>query len=311
MATFPYRAACLPALLCLGADAEAASWEMSAAAGAGLLWVGALATLCCVLLRRCHASERRLRASVQALQVAQRARVEAELALSELHDAMAELVQRQGKVRDDERGRIARDMHDDLGQSLLAARIDVSLLQVATRTLHPAVHAKLLDLGRTLESSLRALRGAINDLRPLALGEDLDSALRRQAREFARISGIVCEYAADDTALAAVQREALLDVVLYRIVQEALSNASRHSHASLVRVSLHRHDGGVTLTIHDDGIGMDADAARNGSGLSGMRERISAAGGQLLLDSGPESGTLLEVTLPLAHESVVHPANPC
>ncbi len=308
MIRLPYRTACLAAPLCLGgADAQAAGW-LTAAAGLTALWLLMLGSACAILLRRCRAAEVRLREARCALHSEQGARGEAELALSELHGVMAQLVQQQGKVRDDERGRIARDIHDDLGQNLLAARIDVSLLQVATRSLHPALHGTLLQLGDTLESALRALRGTINNLRPLALGEGLGGALRRQVREFARTSGMVCEYAVDQSAIDACLREPLLDVVIYRIMQEGLSNASRHSHASLVTVSLRLNDDSVTLGIHDDGVGMDADPASYGSGLSGMRERISAAGGQLLVESGPRAGTLLEATLPLAHESVARPA---
>ncbi|GAB3452639.1 hypothetical protein GCM10027321_01630 [Massilia terrae] len=305
MANPPCRSICLAALFCISAgDAAAAAWQVEAAAGVTLLWIGTLATACCVLRRRCRAAESRLRETTAALHAEQRARGQAELALSELHDGMALLVQQQAAVRDDERGRIARDLHDDLGQTLLTARIDVSLLQVATKGLHTAANDKLAHLGSSLDAALRALRTAINNLRPLALGEGLRGALQRQVREFARLSGITCEYAAEDSAIEAAQREPLLDVVLYRIVQEALSNAARHSHASLVRVSLRCVDGSVALDIQDNGIGMNADPATYGSGLSGLRQRISAAGGQFMVESGAREGTLLAVALPLAHESV-------
>lgn len=304
MANLPYRSTSVAVLLCMSGEAAAASWQAEAAAGVTLLWIGTLITACCLLRRRCRAMESRLREATVALHAEQRARGQAELALSELHDAMALLVQQQAAVRDDERGRIARDIHDDLGQALLTARIDVSLLQVATSGLHAAVNDKLAQLGQSLDAALRALRTAINNLRPLALGEGLRGALQRQVREFARLSGITCEYAAQDGAIEASQREPQLDVVLYRILQEALSNAARHSHASLVRVSLRCADGSVTLEIQDNGIGMNADPATYGSGLSGMRQRISAAGGQFLVESGAREGTLLAVALPLAHESV-------
>lgn len=309
MAPLPRRALCVPALLCLGCgDAEAAAWDLPVAVGVSLLWLVPLTSTCWVLLRRCRAAEARLRASTVALHAEQGARCNAELALTELQGVMARLVQQQARVRDNERGRIARDIHDELGQTLLAARIDVSLLEVASAGIHPVANDKLAQLGKTLETALRSLRASINNLRPLALGEGLRGALQRQVREFSRLSGIACEYAAEDGAIDAGQREAELDVLLYRILQEALSNAARHSHASLVRVGLRCEGACLTLDIRDNGIGMNADPASYGSGLSGMRERISAAGGQLLVDSGPRAGTLLEITLPLAHESVARPS---
>jgi signal transduction histidine kinase len=305
MATMPYRTFCAPAVLLLACpDAGAGGWDVPLATGAAMLWVAALGTVCCMLLRRCQATEDRMGEMSSLLQKEQRARIEAELALSDARETVARLAQRQGSVRDDERGRIARDIHDDLGQTLLAARIDVSLLQVATSGIHPALHGKLNQLGTTLDHTTRSLRAVINNLRPLALGEGLRGAMIRQVHEFARLSGIEQDFCADDTAFDAIQREPLLDVVLYRMLQEALSNIARHSHASLVRVRLRCIDDSVSLEIRDNGIGMNADPASYGCGLSGMRERICAVGGEFLVESGPNAGTLLAVSLPLAHETV-------
>jgi signal transduction histidine kinase len=215
-------------------------------------------------------------------------------------------VHRQGSVRDSERGRIARDIHDDLGQTLLALRIDLSLLQVATNGIHPIIHDKLRQLAGTLDQALRSMRTLINGLRPLALGEGLRCAMERQLREFSRISGIAHQFAADEQAFEAGQRADTLDVVLYRVLQESLSNVARHSHASLVRVQLGCEVGRLTLRVQDNGVGMEStDPAGYGCGLSGMRERISAAGGDLLIESGVDAGTLLAMSLPLAHETVV------
>ncbi|MGZ5198925.1 MAG: sensor histidine kinase [Telluria sp.] len=305
MATLPYRTFCTPALLLLACpDAGAAGWELPVATGAALLWVAALGTACCLLMRRCQGTEDRVREMARLLDVEQQARSEAEQALSATRDALARLVHQQGTARDAERGRIARDIHDDLGQALLAARIDVSLLQVATNGIHPTLNAKLAQLGTTLDHTTRSLRAAINNLRPLALGEGLRGAMERLVREFSRLSGIAQDFAADDAAFDAIQREPQLDVVLYRMLQEALSNIARHSHASEVHVRLHCIDVSVYLEVRDNGIGMNADSASYGCGLSGMRERISSAGGEFLVESGPQAGTLLAVALPLAHESV-------
>jgi signal transduction histidine kinase len=305
MVSLPYRTFAVPALLLLACpDAGAAEWDLPLATGAALLWIAALGAACCLLLRRCQETEDRIRAADCVLRAEQQARREAEQALSDTREVLARLVHQQDNVRDAERGRIARDIHDDLGQTLLAARIDVSLLQVATKGVQPSLHGKLTQLGATLDHSSRALRAAINNLRPLALGEGLREALHRQVRESSRLSGIVMDFAADNTAFETIQREPELDVLVYRMLQEALANITRHSHASHVRVSLHCIEDSVCLEVRDNGIGMNPDPASYGSGLSGMRERISAAGGEFLVESGHGTGTLLAVSLPLAHESV-------
>jgi signal transduction histidine kinase len=306
MLTLPYRTFSVAALLYLASgDASASSpWEIPVAVGAGLLWVAALAGACCLLLRRSLAAEDQLRQLEACLCLEQKARSIAEQGLRDARRKLARRVREQGCARDSERGRIGRDIHDDLGQTLLALRIDLSLLQVATSGIHPLIHDKLGGLAGTLDEGLRALRTVIHDLRPLALGEGLRAAMERQACEFTRLSGIAHEFSADEGVFAACERDEALDVVLYRVLQEALSNASRHSHAALVRIWLCREDDRVALRIQDNGVGMRAEPAGYGCGLAGMRERISAAGGDFLVESGPGAGTLIALSLPLAHETV-------
>jgi signal transduction histidine kinase len=307
MATLHDRTIWVP-LLAAPASGQAGAaglWEMPAAASAGLAWAALLALGCCLLLRRCLGAEDRLRVLEARLCLEQHARVQAEQALADSQAVLSQLVHRQGSVRDSERGRIARDIHDDLGQTLLALRIDLSLLQVATNGIHPVINEKLGLLAGTLDQALRSMRSLINGLRPLALGEGLRCAMERQVREFSRVSGIAHEFAADEHAFEEGQRADALEIVLYRVLQESLSNVARHSHASLVRVRLGCEEGRLTLRIEDNGVGMaSTDPAGYGCGLSGMRERISAAGGDLLIESGPAAGTLLAMSLPLAHETV-------
>jgi signal transduction histidine kinase len=306
MLTLPYRTICTGALLCLGSGAASAAvpWDLAVAAGAGLLWVTALATACCLLLRRCMAAEDQLRQLEAMMSVEESARAEADRALADTRAVLARQARQQTGARDSERGRIARDIHDDLGQTLLALRIDLSLLLVSTSGIHPVIHDKLSQLAGTLDQGLRSLRTVIHDLRPLALGEGLREAMERQVREFSRLSGIAHVFLSEDSAFEAGQREEALDVVLYRVLQESLSNVARHSHASLVRVRLYCEDGRIALQIQDNGIGMRTDTAGYGCGLAGMRERISAAGGDFLVESGPDAGTLIGLSLPLAHETV-------
>jgi signal transduction histidine kinase len=306
MLTLPYRTICTGALLCLasGAASAAVPWDLPVAAGAGLLWVAALATACCLLLRRCVAAEDQLRQLEALMSLEQSARAEADRALADARIQLSRQARQQAGVRDSERGRVARDIHDDLGQILLTLRIDLSLLRVSTKGIHPVIHDKLTQLAGTLDHGLHSLRTVIHDLRPLALGEGLRDAMERQVREFSRLSGIAHVFLAEDSAFEAGQREEALDVVLYRVLQESLSNVARHSHASLVRVRLYCEDDRIALQIQDNGIGMHTGPGRYGCGLAGMRERISAVGGDFLVESGPDAGTLIGLSLPLAHETV-------
>jgi signal transduction histidine kinase len=287
-----------------GQAVAAPDWEVQAGIAAGLVWVATLAGCCCLLLRRClHAEDRAVRLAAD-LCLEQQARCRAEQALADNHAVLKKLVREQSGVRDAERGRIARDIHDDLGQNLLALRIELSLMQVATCGIHPAIHQKLGGLMGCLDHAMRSLRAVINDLRPLALDEGLRCALERQLNEFSRINDIAHELIVEPGALDMGPRSPEVDAMLYRILQEALSNVARHAHASLVRVIL-GHDGErLILHVHDNGVGMAATPSGCGCGLAGMRERIGAAGGLLSIKSEPGTGTLLSLSIPLEHESV-------
>jgi signal transduction histidine kinase len=173
-------------------------------------------------------------------------------------------------------------------------------MQVATNGIHPALHQKLGIMGRNLDLAIHSLRGVINNLRPLALSEGLRCALERQLAEFSRVSGIEHEFEATDAACGAGHET---DALLYRVVQESLSNVARHAQASRVRVAMHRDGGHLRLLVADNGIGMQPDAVF-GCGLSGMRERASAAGGELVIDSTPGAGMALSLSIPVFQPAV-------
>lgn len=287
------------------AAAAPADWDLQAGAAVALAWVALLAAACCVLLRRSLRAEDRAARLAVDLCLEQQARCRAEQALADQQAVLRKLVREQSGVRDAERGRIARDIHDDLGQVLLALRIELSLMQVSANGIHPIVHQKLGGLIGNVDVAMRSLRAIINDLRPLALDEGLQCALERQLSEFSRISGIAHEFVVRPGALDTAPRSPEVDCMLYRIMQEALSNVARHSHASVVRIVL-GHDGErLTLRVHDNGVGMVPQPSGCGCGLAGMRERIGAAGGALSIESEPGSGTLLSLSVPLLHESVL------
>lgn len=238
------------------------------------------------------------------LDLERHARALSERSLAEAHTSLSKLIRQQGKVRDSERHRIARDIHDDLGQNLLALKIDLSLMQVSTSGAHPALHQKVGCMLRNLDLTINSLRAIINNLRPLALESGLEQAIGAQLTEFTRISGIGHELDIDPQAIVA-PHDAALDAMLFRVLQESLSNVARHAQASQVRVGLRRINGELSLQIEDDGVGLAA-ATHHGYGLSGMRDRVTAIGGRFAVDSRPGAGTIVSLHIPVAASMSAH-----
>ncbi|MDB5745807.1 MAG: two-component sensor histidine kinase, partial [Massilia sp.] len=231
------------------------------------------------------------------------ARQLADSLLLDTQTVLSRVVRQQDVIRDGERDRIARDIHEDLGQTLLSLRIELSLLQVASNGIHPLVHQKTGAMVRTLDMALRSLRVVVNGLRPLGANERLDLAMGRQLDEFTRLTGIAHTFDAaatagkggtDDDGAPAIEADALL----YRVLQEVLANISSQASATEVRVSLQHGGSQLLLRIDDNGIGTGQLGPACGCGLSGMRPRIEALGGSLLAEASPGHGTRLTLSLP-------------
>lgn len=237
------------------------------------------------------------------LGVERHARALAERALAETHKVLCRLVEQQEGVRDTERRRIARDIHDDLGQNLLALKIELTMLQHATRAANPQLNARIDLMVRNLDLAIKSLRGIINDLRPLALDAGLRYAMEWQLSEFTRLNGIRHHFTADP---AAFDTDKAFDAMLFRILQESLSNVARHSQATEVRVALTCKVGQINLTIRDNGIGFNKQHTVRGCGLDGIRDRVSAFGGSFAIDNPPGGGCQLSLAVPLTLPFVVH-----
>ena len=233
------------------------------------------------------------------------ARATAERALASTHLSLTQLARQQEHVRETERQRISRDIHDDLGQNLLSLKIDLSLLHVSTSGAHPLITEKVDAMMGNLDLTIKSLRGIINDLRPLALETGLRTAIEWQLSEFSRMHGIRHTLQAEAGAFD-VQADKERDAMVFRILQESLSNVARHAHATDVAVELQRCGSVLTLTVVDNGVGMPAPVPSGGSGLAGMRERAAAIGGRFAIDSRPSAGTLLTLTFPLLQAFAVH-----
>jgi signal transduction histidine kinase len=205
-----------------------------------------------------------------------------------------------------ERGRWARELHDETLQALGSLRL---LLSSSRRSGDPRVMAAAVDQAiDQLELDITTLRALITELRPATLDQlGLEPALlalvdrtRRAGMEVD--AEVVLGY---DNGDASARLAAELETGVYRIVQEALTNAGKHGEASRVTVSVAERDGQVSVTVRDDGRGFDTSASTSGFGLAGMRERVELLGGELALTSRAGQGTTVSATLPIARRGPV------
>jgi signal transduction histidine kinase len=222
----------------------------------------------------------------------------AEEALRQSREELRQLAMYQERIKEDERKRIAREIHDELGQNLLALRIDVSLLHTRTGSTHPILNRKVHAVLDHIDSTMKAMRSIINNLRPTVLDLGLNAAMEWQVKEFQRRTGILCE-------LAMPVEELILDderaTALFRILQESLNNILRHAKATCAQIELINDDGRLYMKVADNGVGMFPSCRRkaNSFGLVGIKERVSSLGGELLIENGPDKGTTLMVSIPM------------
>jgi signal transduction histidine kinase len=209
---------------------------------------------------------------------------------------LSELANHLQEVREEERGHLARELHDELGALLTAAKLDVARLKSKIDATAPDIAERLKHLTETLNSGIALKRRIIEDLRPSSLSNlGLTAALEILTREYAERAGIEVE-----TSLEAVKLPDATQLTVYRMVQEALTNIGKYAKASKVLVSVHSYPTHVAVQVRDDGVGFDPSTVRPTShGLAGMRHRVEAAGGRLSLTSSPGDGTLLSAVLPL------------
>ena len=198
-------------------------------------------------------------------------------------------------VREDERSRLARDLHDELGAWLTAAKLDVARLKSRLGALTPEIAERLLHLSTGLNSVIALKRRIIEDLRPSSLSNlGLLAAIEILVREWGSNSEV-----AVDCELDPVDLRPSGELTVYRLVQEALTNITKYAHASQVKVRLAAQGGQVHVSVQDNGVGFDTELPRVAAhGLLGMRYRLEAEGGRMALRSSPGLGTTIEADLP-------------
>ena len=214
--------------------------------------------------------------------------------------SLAELATHLQNVREEERGHLARELHDELGALLTAAKLDVARLKSRLGMSAPEISQRLQHLTDTLNSGIALKRRIIEDLRPTSLSNlGLTASLEILAREFSARSGIEIV-----TGLEPVELDESSQLTVYRLVQESLTNVGKYAEAAQVEISLRNYGNHVEVDVKDDGKGFDLRAIRASThGLAGMRHRVEAAGGRLTVVSTPGNGARISAMLPRQAQS--------
>ncbi len=229
-------------------------------------------------------------------QALERERDRLEQLVRERTESLERLATHLQQVREDERGHLARELHDELGALLTAAKLDVARLKSRLGPQAGDTADRLRHLAGTLDSGIALKRRIIEDLRPSTLDNlGLTASLEVLAREFADQTGIAVH-----TRLDAVDLAPPHQLTAFRLVQESLTNSARHGHARSADVVLRDAGAQVEVSVRDDGRGFDPAEVRPAThGLAGMRHRVEAAGGRLLVESSPGAGTRVMALLPV------------
>jgi len=203
-------------------------------------------------------------------------------------------------VREEERTRIARELHDELGQALTALRLDLGWLRGKSAPLGSQAAERVAAALGVVEQTIVSLRRISEDLRPAMLDSlGLAAALENHVAQFVQRTGIACDLRMNREEF---EVDGTLSTAVFRIVQEALTNVARHAGAARVAVCIDQSDddeeSGIRLVVEDDGHGFDVANRTKRFGLLGMRERVAMLGGSLEIDSRPERGTRVEAWLP-------------
>jgi PAS domain S-box-containing protein len=225
-------------------------------------------------------------------------RFRAEEALRRSREQLRKLAAAAHLVREQEKSRIARELHDELGQALTALKIDLGWIESRLSSDDKGILEKLHSMTNVLDHTVAATRRISADLRPLMLDDlGLLPAAEWLAQNFSERTGIPCEFACNVSELSLESEQA---TAVFRMLQESLTNAARHSHATQVEVNIFREGNDVTLTVRDNGMGfsLDRDRKIDSFGLLGIEERAYLLGGQVHITSAPGAGTEIEIRIP-------------
>ena len=228
----------------------------------------------------------------------------AEKNLEEAHRQLKLLSRRRVKVQEEERRHLARELHDEIGQALTAAKIN---LQAALEEPDHAKAKRIHETTAILERLLGQVRQISLNLRPSTLDDlGLVPALRSLLDEQGRLASVAVRFSAKNMP---ENLDPEIQTTCFRIAQEAITNAVRHARSTQIRVDLSHENGNLRLQIRDNGTGFDAESAQAqtiGLGLVGMKERAALVGGRTRIMASRGKGAIVDVTLPLTSQSENH-----
>ena len=229
----------------------------------------------------------------------------AEERITKSRERLRNLSARLQSLLEEERARISREIHDELGQALTALKLDLSLTRRSLASGgHAGQSAKVQELERTVNRIIRTVRKIATELRPGILDElGVGAAIEWLGKDFRNRTGIRC-----NVSVKGVEKisDPVLSTAIFRIVQEALTNVMRHAAASEVKVGLGKVDGTLILEVRDNGIGINERRIFDSKslGIIGIRERVHLLGGEAVISGKPGEGTLVGVTIPLGKGAI-------
>lgn len=245
-----------------------------------------------------HLALRQAREELERRASERQIRLLAENSLEESNAQLRGLAAQMDAVREEERRRLARDMHDELGQYLTALRMGVSVMRMQLSENDARTQVQVRNLTGLVDKTIEVVRDLAASLRPAPLDMGAISALEWLADEFFTNTGVRCQL---DVTAQNVVLDDTCSTAIFRLAQESLTNVARHAQASQVVIGLKREGGNVILEVRDNGKGFNAAESRPKSfGLVGMRERTNMLGGQLTVCSGPKGGTTVRACIPIS-----------
>lgn len=237
-------------------------------------------------------------------------RVRNEQALRRSREELRELSAVSQSALEQEKSRVARELHDEIGGSLTALKMDTAWVAERLPAGESAIAEKLAAMQKMLDHTVAATRRISSDLRPMMLDDlGLVPAAEWLVHDFQRRTGIVCELA---IATAEIDLPSERATTVYRILQESLTNIAKHARATHAEVTLETESDTLILTVRDNGAGFDAAGPRapRSFGLVGMRERVHLLGGEVRIESSPGKGTTVDARIPMAMTTPVANATP-
>ena len=229
-------------------------------------------------------------------EIGNRQRADEELQMS--RDQLRAFAARLQTVREEERTRIAREIHDELGQSLTAIKIDLTTLVRNLPMEEASAAQRSQSMLKLLDEAIQSVQSMATELRPGILDDlGIGAAVEWAAEVFETRTGTRCRVSVPDAEMTTDPERT---TALFRIFQETLTNVARHAHATDVDVRLSKEDGNLTLEVHDNGLGIHEEelSPRKSLGILGMRERALLLGGELMVHGATGAGTTVKVRIP-------------